>query len=276
MNQESGNSSGIFDKPAPPSEPQDNISLEKREFSENKPELDVSKKDFKDPFASQVEEIRAREQANRKPLDQVINQTESAAEKTAEALNRQGQGNLDLEESDKISDKDLKLAEQVIFNGFAEFDVSMPNIPNVNLTICSTSAEEMSIIDEIAFDMVKNAKAMDDGTLDMPQNHVTTMRNALYVALSYKGKNREELMPDQRAHLNTLKKGIQKVSDLYSMGKMKDAEDLKEQVKQALLARATAVNRMPTPMIDFLSGEKYDFDQKVATIMRSKNVLPKS
>jgi len=272
MERQPAQSEGIFNKPT------DNIVLEKKETKEEKP-LEVGKQDFEDPFLMQSSQIKEREAKGKKSLEETLTQGESAAEKTSEALKNQGPTKnvqADLEESEKFSDEDIKLAEQMIFKGYAEFDVSMPHIPNVKITLCSTSAEEIGMIDEIAFDMVKDAKELKDGNLDMPQNHVTRMRNALFVALSYKGKNETELMQDQRAHLNTLKRAIRKISDLYSSGEIEDADELKKSVKQALIARATVVNRLPTPLIDYISNEKYEFDDKISRIMNSKGVLPKS
>jgi pyridoxal biosynthesis lyase PdxS len=81
---------------------------------------------------------------------------------------------------------------------------------------------------------------------------------------------------DTIAHLNTIKKAIIKVSELENSGEMVKAKELKESLKKALIKRATAIQRLPTPMIDFLSGEKYGFDSKMFSIMSSKKILPKS
>jgi len=275
MERQPAPSGGIFDKQE---QPKDNIVLTKERPSEpQKDEANSRKEDFQDPFSMQAAQNREMESKGKRSLEDTLTSGEAAAQATAEAINNQGSGSsVDLDKEDEFSEQDLKLAEQMIFNGHAEFDVSMPSIPNIKMTICSTSAEEIGMIDEIAFDMVKDAKELKDGNVDMPQNRINSMRNALFIALSYKGKNQQELMKDQRAHLNTLKKAIQKVSDLYSTGQVEDADNLKKSVKQALIARATVVNRMPTPLIDFLSNTKYEFDDKISRIMNSKGILPKS
>jgi hypothetical protein len=233
-----------------------------------------NKKDFKDPFQEHSEQISSRA-AKQRPR---INQNETAAEKAADALNNQDNTKLEAEFEDlqKISDKDLELAEQMVFRGYAEFDVSMPNLPNHNFTICSTSAEEISMVDEIIFDMVKSAENKE-GVVDLPQTKVRSRRNALFLAIAYRGMDRQELMGDNSiAYLNTIKKSIIKISELEDAGEIEKAVEIKKSVKKYLSMRATAIRKLPTPTIDFLSGEKYNFDDKMLKIMSSKHILPKS
>lgn len=232
------------------------------------------KEDFLNPFAESKKQISNREQSQRKPVADIL-AGEGAAEATAAAVNNQGNVQSDLDELDKIDPKDLELAEQMIFNDYADFDVKMPNLPNIKFTICSTNAEEMSIIDELIFDMVKKFED-DKGVVELPQNHVQSMRNAIFVALSYRGKNKEELMSSIGTHLNTIKKGIVRATDLFNAGEVEQAEKLKVSLKKAIMDRAIKVKRLPTPIIDFLSSEKYEFDAKMNRIMSSKKMLPKS
>lgn len=229
---------------------------------------------FKDVFAMQKDQVTEREVSNKKPLGELLGQSDNAAERTAAAV---GGKNVqkEIDEMEKFSPKDLELAEQVIFQGYAEFDIPMSQLPNILLTICSTSAEDISMIDEIIYDMVQKA-TQEDGTVNLPQNHVQALKNGLFVALSYKGKNREELMKEVRCKLTTIKGAIVRVTQLYNAGKIDEAEKLKKSLKEAMIERAAAINRMPTPFIDFLSGEKWRFDDRMAAIMSSKEILPKS
>jgi hypothetical protein len=166
--------------------------------------------------------------------------------------------------------------KQLIFKGYAETNIEMSNFPGKKFTICSTNAEELSIIDDMAFDLAKSVKTNDDGTIDIPDNHIKTLRNALFVALSYRGCDGHELMTDPICHLNTLKKAILKMNDCFNDGDLENGKQLKESIKSALKKRATAVKRLSTTMIDFLSGEKYKFDNKMYTIMNKKKIIPKS
>jgi len=253
--------SGGFDKPIQTEEP---------------PAVLPEKQDFKEPFKEHAETLSDRI-SNQKGIR--VDPGEKAAADAAAALNKQGPDKdmeAELEEMDKISPEDLDLAEQMVFKGFAEFDVEMSNLPNHKFTICSTNAEEMNMIDEIIFDMVKRAEDKEDGTVDLPQNQVQAMRNALFVAISYKGRNKEEVMDDSSCYLNTIKKAIIRISELENLGQIDESKKLKTSLKKSLIRRATAIKRMPTPVIDFLSGEKYAFDAKMYKIMSTKNVLPKS
>jgi len=235
------------------------------------------KENFLDPFQMQQQEIKKRTMGKPRtnPLKKILE--EDVVEKTNAALNSSSRDvESELEEMNKISPKDLKLAEQMMFNGYAEFDIEMPQLPDIKLTICSTNAEEMNMLEEIVFDMMKKAEDLGDGTLNLPNNHVQSMRNALFIALSYRGMNMEELMKDTSYQLNTIKKGIIKISELYDEGEIKKADDFKKSLKNKLIKRASAIKRLATPILEFISSEKYNFDEKMLQIMRTKNILPKS
>jgi hypothetical protein len=123
--------------------------------------------------------------------------------------------------------------------------------------------------------MLKKAEK-DDGSVDLPQNHVQAMKNALYVSLSYRGMNKKEVMDDSNCHLNTIKEAIIRVSEFQLVGKLEDAEKVKSLLKKNLLKRAAQISRMAHPLIDFLSAEKQAFDMKMLKIMSTKELLPKS
>jgi hypothetical protein len=232
----------------------------------------VQKEEFPDPFTIQKNQVVETESKMRN-LARKSEMADSEIEKTQQALNNQGSSTL---EDDGITEEDMKLAEQLIFNGYAEKDIEMDSFKGKKFTICSTNAEEMSVIDDIAFDMVKNVKANSDGTVDLPENHLRTMRNALFVALSYRGCNNKEISTDPLSYLNTLKKAIIKTNELYNDGEIIKASELKESVKKALIKRASLIKRLPTPFIDFISGEKFKFDSKMSEIMNMKGIIPKS
>ena len=239
---------------------------------------DVTKKEeFKDPFVVNADAIAERSKKKLPSLEELTS-GDSTLERTASAVNNGGPGKnvqADLDEMDKFSKEDLELAEQMIFRGFAEFDAVMPKFPKYKFTICSTSAEEIAIVDEIVFDTLKESENQD-GTVNLPQNNVQGLRNSLFIAISYRGMNKEELMEDSHCHLNTIKKAIQHISELENSGKLDDAVKLKSSVKNKLIKRSTRVRRLATPMIDFLSDKKYEFDSKMLSIISSPELLPKS
>ena len=131
------------------------------------------------------------------------------------------------------------------------------------------------MVDEILFDTLKKSESKD-GTVNLPQNNVQALRNGLFLAISYRGMNEEELIKDSNCHLNVIKKAIILVSDKENTGDLEGAEKLKKSLKIKLMMRASAIKRMATPMIDFISDQKYEFDAKMLGIMRSPGLLPKS
>jgi len=256
---------GVFDKKTEPDIKENNINSE-----------DSKKENFKDPFDQQSEEISKRSQKSKPELKNLIE--DQALVNTANAVNNAGSGKnvqADLDEMDKFSENDIKLAEQMIFNGYAEYDEEIPNFPNHKFTICSTSAEEIAIVEEIIFDMIKKAER-DDGTVNLPQSKVTGLRNGLFVAISYRGMDKNEIATDTSCQLNTIKRAVIRVAELENMGNLEDSEKLKTSLKKRLLQRASIVNRMATPLIDFLSDSKYKFDSKMLGILRHKDIIPKS
>lgn len=227
------------------------------------------KEDFKDPFAEQAAEIKSRAE-NAKPS------TDTYAEKTAAQINKSF-NNKDSDLDDiEITEDDLKLAEKMIFDGYAETEVTIPNFPDKKFVICSTNAEEIGLIDEAIFEIIKKFET-DDGMVDLPQNKVQTLRNSMFLALGYKGINGYDLCDNDRSrHLSVIKKAIIRRGDFETQGEKDKADNISKALKEALLIRARRIQQMPTPLIDFLSNEKYMFDKKMFKIMTTKGVVPKS
>jgi len=228
------------------------------------------KKDMKDVFAQQTDEIKNRT-SKAKGAD-ADNYTEHAVNQVNKALSDADQNLEDI----VIDENDIKLAERMIFDGYAETEVSMDNFPDTKFTICSTNAEELGVLDEIIFDLMKE-KETEDGMVDIPQNKVQTFRNAMFIALGYRGRDEEDLCgPDRSRHLILIKKAIKRQGDLTMAGNVEKAEALNKSIKEAVTVRARRIMQLPTPLIDFLSAEKYKFDKKMFKIMTTKGVVPKS
>lgn len=259
---------GVFDGPPKPKESQNPSESPKENSSEKKQTpSEPLKEDFQDVFQEQ------KTKGQQTALSPKHRSQDQYTAEQADRINRSLMGD-DLDDIE-IEEEDIKLAEKLIFDGYTEIDVKMDRFPDRSFTICSTNAEEISFIDEVIFDMVKG-KETADGLIDLPQNHINTMRNALFVALGYRGKDKTELCENRIQHLNTIKKAIMRIGDLEMDGKLEEAIKLKDSLKSALKARAIKVKRLPTPVIDFLSAEKYKFDRKMYKIMTTKGVVPKS
>lgn len=226
------------------------------------------KQDMEDVFSQQGREVK-----NRAKKASNIPETES--DRLAAQINKSLSDDPELADIE-INEDDVKLAEKLIFDGYAETDVVMDSFPNSKFTMCSTNAEEMGMIDEVIFDVMKKAET-DDGMVDIPQNKIQTLRNAIFVALGYRGRDSIDLCGDDKSrNLHVIKKGIVRRGDLEIAGKVKETGEINDSLKQAILIRARRVQQLPTPLIDFLSAEKWKFDKKMYKIMTQKGVIPKS
>ena len=264
---------GLFDKTGRPPTPKSYSDRPASQDSpkpqpERPPQPNQAKEDFPDVFKIQDEMMKNVV----KPKDK------DQAENDVDAINNASNAEAMKEDEDfmKITKEDTDLAEQLIFNGYAECQVIIPSFPNRKFTICSTSGEELTFIDEMAFDKMKSVKQNSDGTIDIPDSAIKALRNSLFVALSYRGVDGSDIAKEPILQVNTLKKAILQLGSLYGSGDLKQAEDLKSSIKKALLKRAAIIRRMPAPLIDFISDEKYHFDVKMLNIMSEKRMLPKS
>lgn len=241
------------------------------------PKSPPPKEDFQDPFKAQASIVEQR----RKSADQaakkaVESQTEEMVQKANNALSGRFAPELEeYEKLEKISEEDLELAEQIVFKGYAEHDVIMPNLPGHNFTICTTSAEDMSVVDEILYDMVKDHED-ENGAVDLPAQHVQTMRAALMLALGFKGMDGKDYCDEPINQILTIKRAVIKVKELEYAGEIDQAKKLMDSLKKSLKYRAIRIRRLPTPVVDFVSMKKYQFDSRMYSIMMSEQIIPKS
>ena len=221
---------------------------------------EMQKKDFKDPFKENAERIA---QIQKKSADQVV---EEAIAKTVPIPQPS-----ETEKPPDISKEDLDLAERMIFNNYAEIDVSSPNLEKYTFTITTMSAEEINLIDELVYEYVK------DNDDKISNQMVNTFRSLCSVALSYRGMSKKELCEeDGTAQLNTLKTAVMRSNELMSFGKIDEAGKLRDEIKKKLKYRIMKVRRLSPAIIDFILDEKFKFDQKIHNILNIKGVVPKS
>ena len=203
----------------------------------------------------------------------------TAEEQAVEKVNAQLSGNkdqADFEEASKISEEDIKLAETLLFNGYVEKEVIMSHIPTIKHTLCSVTAEEMNLIDEIIYEEAKKF-TKPDGTVDMSQSSVQTLRSSLYLALSYKGTNGTDFVKENRVlQIEIIKRAMKALSDKYVEGDLESAKTFKQSVMDAVKKRAARVRQFSTPLLDFLSSKKFEFDNKLFAVMNTEKIIPKS
>ena len=266
QNRQNGNRTAQEANVAMPSGEVDSLPVQ-----EQQPQQTQFKEDFPDPFAIQSEMI-----ANSRAAAASMVNKKDKGEESVEQLNKALGGNDNKGIDDeilKISKSDMLIAEQLIFQGYAEIEIEMANFPGRKFTICSTNAEEYSIIDTIVFDVIRKAKQLPDGSVEMPENEIRALRNALFISISYRGVDGKDLSSDPISHINTIKRAILKLGDLNNSGDIVKAEELKSSIMKALLKRATIVKRMPTSLIDWITSKKYDFDAKMLKIMGQEQIV---
>jgi len=243
--------------------------IDGNDIPKKQPQPEPEKENFKDPFEEQNTGVRER-------AHKAKQNTDTYSDEAAAKINKSLSGDSADIEDIPIEEADIKLAEKLIFDGYAETDVVMDSFPDSKFTMCSTNAEEMGMIDEVIFDIMKKNET-DDGMVDMPQNKIQTLRNAIFVSLGYRGRDGVDLCGEDRSrHLNVIKKGIVRRGDLEIAGKVEETEKINVSLKEAILIRARRVQQLSTPLIDFLSAEKWKFDKKMYKIMTQKGVIPKS
>lgn len=243
----------------------------------NAPQSPAPKKDFQDPFKQQADDLTSRRrQADERVKRSVESKTEGMIESANAAISGQGsQADLnEFDELEKISEQDLELAQQLIFKGYAEKDIVNPNMPDHKFTIATTSAEDVSVVDEIIYDMIRQSEGKD-GEPNLPAQHVQTMRSALLLAFGFKGVDGKDFCDEAINQLLTIKRAVIKVKDLEYEGDMEQSKKLMESLKRAAKHRAVRMRRLPTPVIDFLSQRKFEFDTTMYQIMMSDKIIPK-
>jgi len=206
--------------------------------------------------------------------------TEEAISKVNEALASGGSGKTrdeqDLDELSKISVEDLQMAEEMVFKGFVEYNVQMANLPNHTFTLVSSTADEIALIEDVILDHIRANEDSKTGEVNLADANVKALRNALAIAMSYKGADGKELCETPIHTLTMIKRAILKCKEYEVAGDLSKFSELRTSLKKSVKARASRVMGLSTPLIDFLSQEKFKFDNKMFTIMTTKNIIPKS
>lgn len=240
--------------------------------------IEPPKEDFKDVFRLHSEEasqIRSAGQGS----DKVRQEAEEKIAQVNQALSGQSSYDLEREIEDlkKITPEDMRLAEEMIFKGYAETTVSMINLPNIKFSIMSMSADEVSLVDVIVFDYIKSKESKDGDTVETPQSVVTAFKNSLILGLAVKGRDGKDMCEDAPTNkLELLKKAIRRMKALEVSGDLEKHTKLLEEIKRVVRIRASFISEMATPVIDFLSEQKYQFEIKMFRIMTAKQLIPKS
>jgi hypothetical protein len=268
---------GIFDQQIKPKFTSDQDSSLMRPENKQTTVAQLDKKeDFKSIEEQTAEMIMKTNAVSKSLLNESKEQKAIDQINSSVGIDQTKENEKELADIDSISEEDLKLAESMIFQNYAEKTVPIPNFKNHTITICTTSPEEIDIVDEMLFDMVKQKENKETNSVDISDALVRSARNMYNLALGYKGMDEKDISHDNSCQsLNIIKKGIGKLSQYENEGNIKNFSEMKDSIKKAIRQRANVIKKSPTPVIDFISQSKYDFDQKMFNVMNSKNLLPK-
>jgi predicted transcriptional regulator len=241
----------------------------------------IPKQDFKLPIEAAAEAVSRSKMVAKSALSSKEAQREAQQDEAIAAINDAASGSSSKENEDaiqelsKVTEEDLKMAEAMIFNGYAEMVIPVPNFINHNIKVCTTSPEDMDIVDEMIFDLIKQNENKDDNTVNLSDSNVKSARNVYTLALSYIGMDNKDIHTDKTCQLNIIKKAIESLYNYEVDGDIKGMTKMKDEIKKAIRKRSYMIKKLPTPMIDFISNTKYEFDRRMFDIMNMKNIASK-
>jgi len=183
--------------------------------------------------------------------------------------------NVQEELEDDITEEDMALAEELLFKGYAQFDKKIPVGKDNFATLCSTTAEESQLINELTFDYIKEHESEDGKSSDLPENNVNLMIQFFNIALAFKGYNGGDICEKKIYQIDLIKSAIKKLRSLEDSGNIKGYEEMRGQIKNSIKGRASKIRTIPIAVIDFLSNQKFQFDRKMYEIMNRDNIVPK-
>jgi hypothetical protein len=85
----------------------------------------------------------------------------------------------------------------------------------------------------------------------------------------------KDIHTDKTCQLNIIKKAIESLYNYEVDGDIKGMTKMKDEIKKAIRKRSYMIKKLPTPIIDFISQSKYEFDKKMFDIMTTKNIVSK-
>lgn len=181
----------------------------------------------------------------------------------------------ELEELEKFSEEDLKLANDLIFEGSAQKDYTVGST-GVTIRIASSRAEENDIVDEMMYNYIKSHNAKDGDYVDLPRNKAVNYEKMIRLSLAYVGKNGEDMAPEAKYKLSTIKRGIEKMLELMYSGDIDQFDNIRKAIFDSIEKRASLMRKLHPAFIDAIHECKYEFDRKMFDVMSTKNIIPKS
>jgi len=200
---------------------------------------------------------------------------EELISKANEAMSNQG---VDLDdEEDDITEEDLKLAEDLLFNGFAEKTVSHSRFKNYTIKICSTTPAEYDIVDVATMRFI-DSKKNSSGGVDLTDAIINSRRRLFLVALTVSEINGSDIIPNDPVLLaRNVKTAVKKYETFCAKGELENASKQLESIISAINKRAHTISMsIPAQVVEWMSRQKADFDAMMSIVIGYENIVPKS
>ena len=222
------------------------------------------KEDFKGPVA-QVDETTEQE-ATIKSAMTMMNEQESS--KTSVVTEKESK-------VAEITEEEEELAEQMFFQGYAEKEYKIKLLKDKNLTVCTITPHEMTIVNNMIYDTIREHTDEDDN-LTIPQVEITSLKNNYILALSFIGFNGEDICSkDVTSTSRIIKLAIKKLGELVAYGDIEKVETLRKDIYAKIKIRVNAIKSLPTHVIDYISDTRYEFESRMYEIMEGEAIIPK-
>lgn len=264
---------GVFDRDTNKDSPSERTTRMKPEQGK---ETSSTKLDFKSPQEQAAENAGRIASRRNKPNkeDELQSKIDNLNQMIGDSQ-EQKKIEEEFQEMESISAEDLKLAEQLLFQGYAEKVYTPPNFDNIQITICSNTPDEINLIEEMLFDMVK-ASENTEGDPTISDSEINSRRSLYSLALSLVGINGKDICPNRIGHLAVIKKAILRLPELELEGNIENLKSLRDEIKKSIKMRTLEIRKKPTPVIDMISKYRYEFNTTMFSIMNKKGILPKS
>ena len=232
--------------------------------------------DFED-----ISAIDARQKAETMRKMQDAAKKELPAEAAIDKLNKAMSGSSEatkevereLQDMEKFSEADIELAEQLLFNGFAQKEVEIGK--STKAMFFTTNAAETEIINELVFEFTKKHETKD-GRIDAPQRAVDLLHQVYLLAMSFKGFNGKDISEARTRSLDLIKSACKALNELELAGDLEKYGKLREEVKSAIKMRAAEMkNKLSVAAMDALSDKRFKFERTMFNIINKGDVFPK-
>jgi hypothetical protein len=158
----------------------------------------------------------------------------------------------------KYTEADYKIAEDVVFQGFASRQYVFGRDNKFRAVVTTTTANEELIIDELLSEFA--------GTTQSNQsfNHYTAI---VMMALSLQSLNDKAFPDNPRLSLDLLKNALKKLIEFERDGLVDKYKLQHDQILKLVKARISYIKMLPTPVLDVLAKKRSELETLVIKLL---------